>query len=88
MLRIVKLWQVAGRDLKFLWFALRHPDRPLWLWPAAVLLGWYALEPLNFVFPIVGLVDDFLLLPLILHSLLKLLPTRMRAEFGGGSLVS
>ena len=87
MLRIFRLWRVGGRDLRFLWFALRHPERPLWLWPATLLLGWYALEPLNFMIPVLGLVDDLVLLPLVLHSLLKLLP-RLRAEFDGLTLVS
>ena len=78
MFRLFKLWRAGGRDLRTLWFALRHPERPAWLWPVALFLAWYALEPLNFAFPLLGVLDDFVILPLVLHSLLKLLPARVR----------
>ena len=77
MIRLIRLWRVTGRDLRLLWFALRHPRRPPWLLPAAALLAFYAFEPLNFAIPVLGLVDDFLLLPLVLHALLKLLPAEI-----------
>jgi uncharacterized membrane protein YkvA (DUF1232 family) len=80
VIRLIRLWRVAGRDLRMLWFALRHPRRPLWLLPAAALLAFYALEPLNFAIPVLGLVDDFLLLPLVLHALLKFLPADIRHD--------
>ena len=80
MIRLIRLWRVAGQDLRMLWFALRHPRRPLWLLPAAALLGFYALEPLNFAIPVLGLIDDFLLLPLVLHALLKFLPADIRRD--------
>jgi uncharacterized membrane protein YkvA (DUF1232 family) len=65
---------MSGTDLRLLWFALRHERRPAWLWPAAILLGLYAFEPFNFAIPVLGVLDDFVLLPLILHALLKLIP--------------
>ena len=34
----------------------------------------YALAPFNFVVPILGAVDDMVLIPLALHYVLKLLP--------------
>jgi len=74
MLRLLKLWQLGGRDLRLLLFALRHRDRPIWLLPAALLLCLYALEPLNFAVPFLGVIDDLILLPLVLHWLVKLLP--------------
>jgi uncharacterized membrane protein YkvA (DUF1232 family) len=49
--------------------ALRHPNRPAWLLPAALALGFFALEPLNFVIPVLGAVDELILLPLLLHVL-------------------
>jgi uncharacterized membrane protein YkvA (DUF1232 family) len=81
-MRLVRLWRLAGNDLRLLWFALRHPSRPLWLIPAAVLLGVYALEPLNFALPLFGIVDEFILLPLALHLLLRFLPAEIRAGYG------
>ena len=81
MLRLLRFWRVGGQDLGLLWFALRHPSRPLWLLPAAALLGFYALEPLNFALPLVGVMDDFIILPLILHWLVKLLPADVHYDF-------
>ena len=52
-----------------------------WLWPVAALLAWYALEPANFVIPVLGVLDDFVLLPLVLHAVLKFLPMDIRVSF-------
>jgi len=81
MLRLLRLWRMARHDLKLLWFALRHRSRPGWLWPAAILLAWLALEPLNLAVPLVGAIDDFVLLPLLLHLVLKLLPSDIHVGF-------
>jgi uncharacterized membrane protein YkvA (DUF1232 family) len=76
--RIFALWRtVAGQDLRLLWFALRHDGRPAWLLPALAVLALFALEPLNFALPVVGVVDEFVLLPLILHGLAGLLPAHV-----------
>ena len=81
MLRLLRLWRFARTDLRLLVFALRHRRRPVWLWPAVALLSMYALEPANFALPPLGLLDDFVLLPLVLHILLKFLPADIRAGF-------
>ena len=81
MLRLLKLWRFARTDLRLLGFALRHRNRPAWLWPAVAVLSVYALEPANFALPPLGAVDDFVLLPLVLHILLKFLPAEIRASF-------
>ena len=83
MLRLLRLWRLGGEDLRLLWFALRHPSRPVWLWPAVILLGVYAIEPFNFAIPVLGFVDDLVILPLVLHALLKLLPRSIRDGFAG-----
>ncbi len=44
----VLLWRVSRNDLRLLWFAARHPLRPGWLIPAAVMLALYAVSPVNF----------------------------------------
>ena len=82
MRRLLLLWRVGRQDLRLLWFALRHPHRPPWLLPLALLLGAFALEPANFAVPLLGAVDDLVLLPLLLHALLLKLPTEIRAGFG------
>ena len=81
MVRLLRFWRLGGRDLRLLWFALRHPGRPVWLWPAAIIMAFYAVEPFNFSFPLLGVVDDFVILPLGLHLLLKLLPAPVCADF-------
>jgi uncharacterized membrane protein YkvA (DUF1232 family) len=51
--------------------ALRNPNRPRWLIPATIALGFFALEPFNFAIPLIGIVDDVFLLPLLLRVLAK-----------------
>ena len=81
MKRLFLLWWRASRsDLRMLWFALRHPARPTWLLPVAILLGLYALEPFNFAMPALGALDDLVLVPLALHWLVKLLPAAVRRD--------
>ena len=87
MIRLLRLWRLARQDLRLLWFALQHRDRPAWLWPAAALLGLYTLDPVNFAVPFFGVIDDFVVVPLLLHLLLKLLPADIRAGFGRKSLM-
>jgi uncharacterized membrane protein YkvA (DUF1232 family) len=78
MRRLFIFWRQGGRDLKLLWRALRHPDRPAWLVPAAVLLALFALDPANLALPVLGAVDDLLILPLALGALLRALPPHLR----------
>jgi uncharacterized membrane protein YkvA (DUF1232 family) len=68
------LWRISKADLRLLWFALKHRNRPGWLIPATLGLAAYAMDPFNLVIPVLGVVDDMVLIPLVLHSLLKLLP--------------
>lgn len=69
MRRLFRLWQLGGRDLRLLLAMVRRSDRPRWLVPALLLLLFFAFEPLNFALPALGIVDDFVLLPLLLRAL-------------------
>ena len=86
MRRIFTLWRLSRNDLRLLWQALRHPNRPTWLLPATLALGFFALEPFNFAIPVLGVVDDLFLLPLLLHGLARMaaymtmLPTHARSR--------
>ena len=82
MIRLLRLWRMIGKDLHLVWFALVHPRRPRWLVPALVLLALYALDPINFAAPFVGVVDDFVIIPTVLHLLLRLLPADIRSGYG------
>ena len=86
MRRLFLFWRVGRKDLWMLWFALRHPGRPAWLLPAAALLGLFALQPANFAIPLLGIVDDLVLLPMALHALVSFLPGHVRAAFPGADI--
>jgi uncharacterized membrane protein YkvA (DUF1232 family) len=78
-------WRISKADLRLLWLALRHPDRPVWLLPVSVLLGLYALAPFNLAIPVLGIVDDLVLVPLALHWLVKLLPPHLLRQRAAGA---
>jgi uncharacterized membrane protein YkvA (DUF1232 family) len=75
------IWRMSKVDLRLLWFALRHDARPGWLLPATGALLLYALAPFNLAIPVLGVADDFVLIPLALHYLLKLLPLPIAEGF-------
>ena len=87
MIRLLRLWRLVASDLGLLWFALRHRRRPIWLWPVTVVLGLYALDPVNFALPLAGIVDDLVLVPLLLHLIVRLLPTEIKTGFVAASLI-
>ena len=82
MLRLLRFWRLGANDLRLIWYALRHPQRPFWLLPVAALLALYALDPANLALPVLGLIDDFLLLPLLLQVVVRFLPAGIRYDFG------
>lgn len=89
--RLSLIWTLVRGDARRLWFALRHPAAPGWLkWASAGLLL-YLLSPLDLLpdaLPVIGLVDDLVLLPLAVHWLLSRLPASLQADldrrFGPG----
>lgn len=82
MKRIFALWRiVAGEDLRLLWFAIRHEKRPGWLLPGLAGLALFAVEPMNFAVPVLGAVDEFVLVPLLLHGMVKMLPAQVLEGF-------
>ncbi|HEX3982619.1 MAG TPA: hypothetical protein VHX12_02900 [Acidisoma sp.] len=81
MFRLFRLWRLLAGDLRLLWFALRHRRRPIWLWPVAVILALYALDPVNFALPVAGIIDDLVLIPLLIHMVVRLLPADIKIGF-------
>ena len=82
MKRLFALWRtVAGQDLRLLWFAIKHENRPGWLLPGLAVLALFAVEPMNFAVPVLGVVDEFVLLPLLLHGMVKMLPGQVLDGF-------
>ena len=82
MRRLFRLWRLSGQDLRLLWIALRRPNRPRWLLPATIALAFFAFEPFNFALPVLGIVDDVFVLPLLLRLLAILADpvTRIRVD--------
>ena len=81
--RLTLWWVLLRGDALRLWFALRHPAAPRWFKAATVLLVIYLLSPLDLIpdaLPLIGVIDDLVLLPLALHWLLSRLPQTLRDE--------
>lgn len=82
--RLSVLWSVIRGDARLLWFALRHPLAPGWLKPAVVLMAVYVLSPIDLIpeaIPVLGVVDDLVLLPLAIGFIVKRLPVALHADF-------
>ena len=82
MLRMRRLLKVTGRGGWTLLWALRHPGSPLWLKGATVALIAYVLSPVDLVpdMPVLGWLDDAVLLMLAVPFLVGRLPASVRAE--------
>ena len=66
-----------------LWYALRHPRTPLGAKLLATLVVAYAISPIDLIpdfIPVLGLLDDLVLLPLGIALCIKLLPADVLAE--------
>lgn len=83
LLTAIRSWaRRLKRDALTLWFAARHPRTPL----LAKALGWlvvaYALSPIDLIpdfIPVLGFVDDALLLPALIWLAVRLVPADVLA---------
>ena len=81
--RLSVIWSLVKGDARLLWYALQHPQSPPWLkWgTAGVVL--YLVSPVDLipdVIPVIGLLDDIILVPLAIRWLLKNLPANIRDD--------
>lgn len=70
-------------QLLTLWFCRSHPDTPLAAKVLAGLVLAYAFSPIDLIpdfVPILGYLDDLVLLPLGIYLLLRLIPAHVLAE--------
>lgn len=75
--RILTWMRRLKRDLLTVWFACRHPDTPLLAKVLAVLVAAYAFSPIDLIpdfVPLVGYLDEFILLPGAVYLVFKLIP--------------
>jgi uncharacterized membrane protein YkvA (DUF1232 family) len=85
--RLAMLWALVRGDARRLWLALRHPQSPGWLKLAVVGMVIYLISPLDLLpdfIPVLGIVDDLVLLPLAIRFVLDRLPASVRADIGNG----
>jgi len=84
MLARLKDWaRGLKRDVVTLWFAYRHPQTPLPAKILAVLVVAYAFSPIDLIpdfIPVLGLLDDVILLPIGIWLTLKLVPVPVITE--------
>lgn len=87
MLERVKNWaRVVKRDLLALWFAVRDPRTPTGAKILAAVVVSYAFSPVDLIpdfIPVLGYLDDFVLVPLGIMLVLRLIPPALLAEFRG-----
>jgi uncharacterized membrane protein YkvA (DUF1232 family) len=86
--RVSVLWSVVKGDARQLWRALRHPQSPGWLKLGTAGLVLYLISPVDLipdVVPLLGVIDDMVILPLALRWMLGRLPAQVRADIADGS---
>lgn len=81
--RLSMLASVVRGDARVLWHAVRHPGSPAWLKLGVVGIVAYVLSPVDLVpdvLPVLGIVDDLVLIPMAVGFLVRRLPAGLRAE--------
>ena len=79
--QLITMWGAFKSDALQLWFALGHPDAPLWLKAGACAIVVYLLSPVDLipdVLPVIGVVDDIVVLRFAIGGLLRRLPPHIR----------
>lgn len=80
----VKNWaKRIKRDAVTLWFAGKHPATPWYAKALGLFVVAYALSPIDLIpdfIPVLGYVDDVLLLPALIWLTIRLLPAGVLAD--------
>ena len=84
MLKKLRRWAfVLKGQLLTLWFSRSHPDTPLVAKILAALVVAYAFSPIDLIpdfIPVLGYLDDVILVPLGIWLVLKLIPAHVLAD--------
>ena len=84
MIARLKRWARAiKRDVHALWLAARDPRTPWMARALAVAIAAYALSPIDLIpdfIPVLGLLDEAILLPIAMLVVMRLVPARVMAE--------
>jgi uncharacterized membrane protein YkvA (DUF1232 family) len=85
MLSKLKSWARAiKRDVVALYLAARDPRTPWYVKALALLIAGYALSPIDLIpdfIPVLGLLDEAILLPFAIMGVVKLIPATDMARF-------
>lgn len=80
----LKAWaRRVKRDGVTLWFAGKHPSTPWYAKALGACVVAYALSPIDLIpdfIPVLGFVDDVLLLPALIWLCIRLLPSDVLAD--------
>lgn len=84
VLQRIKDWAKAlKRQVMVLWFSCRHPSTPMPAKVLAIVVVAYALSPIELIpdfIPVLGFLDDVILLPLGICLVMRLMPANVLAE--------
>lgn len=87
MLQRLRSWARAlKRQVALLWLAARDPRVPLAAKLLAALFAAYALSPVDLIpdfIPVLGLIDDLLILPAGIWLALRLIPLELAKDLAG-----
>jgi uncharacterized membrane protein YkvA (DUF1232 family) len=89
MLEAAKLWaRTLKRDVLALWIAARDPRTPWVAKAVAASIAAYALSPIDLIpdfIPVLGYLDDLLILPIGIALAIRLIPAELMTEFRNAS---
>jgi uncharacterized membrane protein YkvA (DUF1232 family) len=80
----LKSWaKLLKLDVLMLWFAIKNPNTPLASKAVCIFIVAYALSPIDLIpdfMPVLGYVDDLVLLPILIWLSIKLIPNSIILE--------
>jgi uncharacterized membrane protein YkvA (DUF1232 family) len=79
--RLAAIAWLVRTDARLLWRALRHPRAPRWLKIGTAMLVLYLLSPIDLIpdaIPLLGVVDDLVLIPAAIRWMLRRLPPELQ----------
>ncbi len=74
---------IFRKELLTLWRAFRHPATPVPLKAAMLLVPLYLISPIDVIpdfIPFLGIMDDFVVVPMLMSWLVSMLPLEVTGE--------
>ena len=85
MIERARQWaRTIKRDVVAVWIAARDPRVPWYAKAVALAVAAYALSPIDLIpdfIPVLGYLDDLIIVPLGILLVVKLIPAELMAEF-------